>query len=68
MVTEFDTFAEYLGRTGEITFFPRNPIYQKEMAELRDWVVLKPDWLLQQAMRLHHGDESGTTKKRGHGD
>jgi hypothetical protein len=51
-VTEFDTFAEYLCRTGEITFFPRNPIYQPEQAELRDWVVLKPDWLLQQVSHL----------------
>jgi len=51
-VTEFDTYAEYLCHTGEITFFPRNPIYQPEQAELRDWVVLKPDWLLQQVSHL----------------
>jgi len=51
-VTEFDTFAEYLCHTGEITFFPRNPIYQPEQAERRDWVVLKPDWLLQQVSHL----------------
>lgn len=46
-VAEFDAFADYLCHIGEITFFPRNPIYQPELAELRDWVVLKPDWLLQ---------------------
>jgi hypothetical protein len=51
-VTEFDTFAEYLCHTGEITFFPRNPIYQPEQAELRGWVVLKPDWLLQNVSHL----------------
>jgi internalin A len=61
-VTEFDTFAEYLGRTGEITFFPRNPIYQKEMAELRDWVILKPDWLLQQVSCLLTDKEVATQR------
>ncbi len=51
-VREFDTFAEYMCHTGEITFFPKNPIYQPEQSELADWVVLKPDWLLQRVSLL----------------
>jgi internalin A len=46
-VTEFDAFSAQLNLSGEITFFSRNPIYHPETAELNDWVILKPAWLLQ---------------------
>ena len=35
---------------------------------LEDPSLNRADWLLQEALRLHHDDESGTTRKRGHGD
>ena len=35
---------------------------------LEDPSLNRTDWLLQQAIRLHRGDESGVTKQRGDGD
>jgi tRNA nucleotidyltransferase (CCA-adding enzyme) len=35
---------------------------------LEDPSLNRTDWLLQQAIRLHHGDVIGATKKRGDGD
>src|SRR5258708_25351165 len=46
-VKEVDTFLSQLSVSGEITFFSKNPIYHPETAELNDWVILKPAWLLQ---------------------
>jgi|SRR5579863_812529 len=46
-VTNPNDYADHLNFIGEITFFPRNPIYNPAQPELEDVVVLKPDWLLQ---------------------
>jgi GTPase SAR1 family protein len=46
-VLEVNTFLAHLSLCGEITYFSRNPIYHPETAELNDWVILKPAWLLQ---------------------
>jgi len=35
---------------------------------LEDPSLNRTDWLLQESLRLHHDDESGTTRKRGNGD
>ncbi|WP_321473721.1 leucine-rich repeat domain-containing protein [uncultured Paludibaculum sp.] len=46
-VREVNTFLAQLSLSGEITYFSKNPIYHPETAELNDWVILKPAWLLQ---------------------
>jgi hypothetical protein len=45
-------FLSHLHYSGEATFYSRNPIHHPETAELDDWVILKPEWLLQQVSAL----------------
>jgi GTPase SAR1 family protein len=61
-VKEPDIFIEHLCRTGDVTFFPKNPIYSRELAELNDWVVLKPDWLLQRVSDVITNAEVSATR------
>ncbi len=46
-VDDPDQLAQHWNYTGEITYFSKNPIYNPDQPELTDWVILRPDWLLQ---------------------
>ncbi len=48
LVQQTGEFLDALNTTGAITYFRENPLHPTGLPELAQFVILKPDWLLQQ--------------------